>query len=126
MAYLDFLVDPGRKPSLGTVWIYTMDMVWKDGHFGDLPTAKDRLVHRLERYSSGYRFEFLDEPGQIYHCSYTWAFVQDTSRNCALYRWRKFVRRIIARLEQHDEGLTARLDTLALKKKSEEAGDGEV
>lgn len=123
MSYFDFLIAPGKTPPSEARFLYTMDMVWTDNpdpnaatpeeRYGQLKTAEDRIVHKVVKpEKGGFRFEFVDEPGVEYRCSYSWALVPDTPEHRELYNQRTELRRQIKELERQVKALTKQLDVL--------------
>lgn len=128
MGYFDFLVAPGKTPPPEARFLYTLDMVWTDNpdkdaptpeeRYGQLKTAEDRVVHKVVKPDRGkFRFEFVDEPGVEYTCSYSWAFVPDTPEHRELYRQRTEIRKQIDELERQAKVLTNQLDVLKAAEK---------
>lgn len=116
--YFDFLTDQGRDPDFNQRYWYVIDMAWDESKpfmEQQCQVRKFRVVHKLT-HDSGYEFEFVDEPGKVYHCNYTWAFVAITPVNRVIYPIYRALNFISKRIAAIVENWRQSFDTLKLEK----------
>lgn len=82
MKYFDFLIDKNNvQPKSDMEYIYRHDMVWKSGHFGDIPIKPGTImidVIKLENNS----YEFTcKETGERFRTNYGWSLAENTPEN---------------------------------------------
>lgn len=108
--YYSFSIENGSDPNPDTEYIYIHNLAWKktDGKYPELGNIKyGTIVINVEKLIQtdgsqiGYNF-VVKSTGENLHCSYGWAFVENTNENIALLKEMIENKKLISSLEKRN------------------------
>lgn len=74
------------KPKSNTDYIYNLDMIWQTNSLESIPVSKGLIVDNVEQTNTGDYIFNIKGKSDKYHCTYGWAFIENTERNIELLK----------------------------------------
>lgn len=109
MSYFDFLIQEGKEPKAGMEYIYRFHIAFKANQLESFSLEPNIIVDNVvsTRDSSGqhtgYNFT-IKGTTEVLHCSYAWAFAENTPENVArIQEYDNFKKRYLELAEKHEE-----------------------